>query len=306
MIKKISNNKLAIAFAVLLIFAALMIFTDIGKSEKTFKTNIVNIDTAKVNKILLYPQSQNHKEVQIWKDKTHWRVKLKSGKEATVPETKVKNILSVLNSIKSTRLAANDDKMWHEFQVDTAGTQVKVFENGKQALDLIVGKFSFQQPRSVSTYVRLADDKNVYAVDGFLTMTFNQGPNSFRNETIVNSTPSDWNKISINYTSGDSSFSIMKKNNKWYADNIKIDSAKSSRYAQTLSHVSSSNYVDQPNEVTPFAVITIETAKGNIIVNAYGDPQSPVIASSENTQSYFDGKKSSLYSRIFVSTNKLK
>lgn len=51
----------------------------------------------------------------------------------------------------------------------------------------MIGKFAFQQPRSMSTFVKLAGDIDIYEVEGFLDMIFNKTSNDFRDETIIKS-----------------------------------------------------------------------------------------------------------------------
>jgi len=64
-----------------------------GKGEKSFKTDIVNIDTAKVTAITIYPRANNHQEVKIYKEgKNNWKVNLADNKTASVPKSKVKSL----------------------------------------------------------------------------------------------------------------------------------------------------------------------------------------------------------------------
>ena len=192
MFNKVSNKTLIIVFGALVIIAAIYMIIESSHGERSFKTDIVNIDTAKVTAISIYPRATNHKEVKLYKEGKNWKVKLGNNLTANVPENKIQSLLKMLVEVKPTRVAAQDKSKWAEFKVDTAGTNVKIFEGGDNTLDLIVGKFSFQQPRQMNTFVRLNGEDEVYETQGFLDMAFNQKPDYFRNNALVNDDPANW------------------------------------------------------------------------------------------------------------------
>ena len=58
---------------------------------------------------------------------------------------------------------------------------------------MIIGKFTFkQQGRITTSYVRLAEEDDTYATDGILSMTFNQGINTWRDKTVIKGNKDDW------------------------------------------------------------------------------------------------------------------
>ena len=51
--------------------------------------------------------------------------------------------------------------------------------------DIYIGSFSYNQTtRKPKTYVRLNKEKDVFAVEGYLSMTFNRDLNGLRNKSI--------------------------------------------------------------------------------------------------------------------------
>lgn len=303
MFNKVSNKTLVIIFGVLIVLAAIYIIIESNQGERSFKSNIVNIDTSKVTALSIYPRATDHKEVRIYKagDK-NWKVKLNDNQTANVPENKVKDLLNMLVRVKPTRVAAQDKSKWAEFKVDTAGTRVKVYEGNDNTLDLIVGKFSFQQPRQMNTFVRLNGEDEVYETEGFLDMAFNQKPDYFRNNTLVNDNTENWKKLSFTYP--DSSFEMVKDSIHWTINGRETDSAKTAGYLRTISHLSSSSFVDNPSDAVlgkAKYTLTIEsTPPGGIVLTAYGDTSGTIITSTENNGSYFNGKQNNLLSKIFI------
>ena len=76
----------------------------------------------------------------------------------------MKNLLTQLIQIKAGSVAAQEESKWGEYKVDTSGTRVKVFEGEDNTLDITIGKFSYQNQYSMSSYVRVKGDKNVYQI----------------------------------------------------------------------------------------------------------------------------------------------
>lgn len=201
MFNKKSNKTLWIIFAILLVATILIFTTESTKNERTFKKDIVSIDTSSVTEILIYPKSSMGTEVKLTKINNSWNVVLESGKQYLVPRAKIKNLLNQILAIKPKRLASRSKQKFNEYEVnDSLATRIIVNEGSNEVLNLIIGKFAFQQPRSMSTFVRLADDTDIYEVDGFLDMTFNKSADNFRDETIIKSDKNKWNTLKFEHS----------------------------------------------------------------------------------------------------------
>ncbi len=303
MVNKLSIKILGIVFVILLIIVAWQ-FINSGKSERSFRSTLVSIDTAKVTSISLYPKATGHKEVRISKEGNYWNVNIAGGKTAPVPYSKVQSLLAQLISIKPESVAGQNESQWKEFEVDTSGIRVKVYEGNDEALDITIGKFTYQQPRSMSTYVRVSNDPDVYQVNGFLTYVFNHGPDYFRDDHVVNDDYINWNKLTFVYPA-DSSFQLTKNKNQWEVNGKPADSAKVVDYLSTLSHIEDPNFLDNP-DLSLFRkalyTLTIQSSsKGAITVAAYSGGTDMAVTSSQFNDTYFDGKKADFWKRVFVS-----
>jgi len=298
-----SLKKYAIIFVVLSLIVLFMFVFNAGKNERTFKNNLVDIDTSSVSAILLYPKSLHHKELKLYKSRSDWKIDLKSGKTVSVPKEKMKNLFTQILSIKPIRLAARESSKWHEYEVDTTGTRVQVFEGDDATLDIVIGKFSYQQQlRSMKSFVRLEDDKDVYEVNGFLSMTFNQGENAYRNAKLISGNTNNYVRLAFDYPA-DSSFQMIKVNNKWTSNDKQLDSAKVESYLRQLMRISNNNFIDNPSQDLlnkPVMKLRIDTDDNKIIIlQIYGDSKEQIISSSMNTESYFDAKKNKFAEKIF-------
>lgn len=293
--------------AVLGILVLLLLYTyigDGGRKERSFKKDLFTIDTSKVSEILIYPKSLNGKEVKIQKKNNEWAMQLENNSIAKVPNIKINNLINLLLKAKPKRLAAKSKDKWNEYKVDEKATRVKLMEGNDEVLNLVLGKFSFQQPRQMNSFVRLFDDVNVYEVEGMLEMAFNQNQNYFRDNKILNENKNNWNSLTFNYPN--SSFTLKNNEGVWNIDGVKTDSAKTDKFLQTLSRLNSREFVDGRSYQAPINTLKILRKDSTFAtINSYISDTLAVINSSENAQSYFDGSKNKLLSKIFINKKDL-
>ncbi len=303
MFNKLSTKTLISLFVVLLIIVVIFIYEDNKNGEKSFRTNLVDIDTSSVTSIQIYPPATQHKEVKLFKEAKGWKVQLADNKTAEIPHNKVESLFRELLSIKASSLASTEKSQWKEFKVDSSGTEVKVFDGDNNVSDLVIGKIQFERPRNMTTYVRVKGDNNVYSVDGFLTYAFNHNENYFRDNGIIKDYYSNWKKLTFTYP-GDSSFVLLKKGKKWEINNVSTDSAATAAYLSSISNLSSENMVDNfSKSVLNHALyhLTIQsTSKGIIEVTAYPDSSIILLNSSQNPNTYFNATENGTYRKLFV------
>ena len=161
MYSKKSNKTLWIVFGVLLVAVIIIFSSESTKKERSFKKEIVTIDTSAITSFSIFPKSKPGMEVKFLKDGESWKVSSNiNSKSYSVPKTKIENVFNELLRIEPKRVAARSKLKWSEYQVDSLATRIVVNESGTEVLNLIIGKFSFQQPRSMSTYIRFTYDVN--------------------------------------------------------------------------------------------------------------------------------------------------
>lgn len=315
---KKTNNRLLII--ILLALIGLFVFVKFFRSswtERTMKTDIVEIDTAKISSIVIYPNSQKGTEVKFYKENNNWKVSdTKIVADADVDA--VKGLINTFTEMKVLRLVTKSKDKWEEYQVtDSAATRVKVLVGKKVKADFYIGKFTYKQshdPYSMyggggggitgTTYVRVSDENDVYTVNGFLTFTFNQGFDSWRNRKLGKFVPAEITKFTIK-NPGDSSSMVQIKNNQYTVNNQPADSAKIANFLNKISYKSGSKFDDQFNPAmkVPFFELTLEKSLGTALsIKAYAKDSLFIVNSSVNAQSYFEMQASEL-SDLFVGPN---
>lgn len=313
MLKKISSIKMIGVLAVLVLVYLGIEFFGKKPRSKSFKSEIVTIDTAKVTRILIDGRDAN---LELKKEQNAWKVSIGEGKYAEAQKSSVKGTLNTLLSIKPSRIAAKSPEKWKEYQVDTSGTRVQVFEGSKNTLDLIIGRFGFNQQamqqqqmmggrggmQQFYSYVRPYNENEVYVAENFMGMSINARSADFRNKKLLSLTTDSIASIQFNYPA-DSSFVLARQDDKWNVFGTTADSVSVAEYLSNIRFVNGSDFVD---DVPPAALVSpavsikiVQNGKADVEVKAFQHPVHKwILHSSENPASYFTDEQ--LMERIFV------
>ncbi len=319
MYTKSKQRTLIIVFVILAIIVAVLKFIDYQKGDKTFRSDLIKVDTSEVTTINFFPKSTNFKQVELSRNGKTWNVKYNNKSWSADPAI-IKSILSQMSEMKTERIAATDKSKWKELGVSQeAGVRVQIKENRKTVADFIAGKISYSQSSnpyyqrgSMNTNIRLLNsgDDKVYAVSGYLGMMLNREANSFRNGLIVSIDRNNINKITFQYP-GDISFVLYKKANSWMINDMPADSLNAVNYVNTISQLSSHEFDDDFNISSftkPICTLKIEGDRNYFSeVKAFSsdDTKKYVLISSQNSNVKFNGDKNDLFKRVFIGKQKL-
>lgn len=321
MFNKLNLKWMAGIFVVLLLIALVLTIHDkkgLTNRNRSFKEKLTDFDSTQVTSLIIYPKSKKdpiilNKEGKIWTVSS-------AGKKFNAEESGIKNMIASLVSLTPMRIAANDKSNWKEYEVtDSTSSRVQVFADKKIVADVYIGKFTYQQPKNanpytrqqgtLTSYVRVAGDNAVYALEGLLSLSFNRQASDFRNNVVIYFDTKKWNRLS--FTGPAESFNLIKQNNKWMVDGILADSVRVEKYLTTIGYLYSSNYVDQPTleNTTPEYTLDIEgvNTQNPIKIKAFKSDTTNMylVTSSLNEGTYFSGKLSGLFDKIFVDKNSL-
>ncbi len=311
MSSKFDNKYLLVVLVILGAIFVFVKFYKAPKSERTLRTSIVQIDTSKVSKIKILPSSEKGGEVVFQRLGNSWKVG-NGIVEAGTGDNVVPNLFTQLLQIKPIRLESRQKESWEEYNLtDSLATRIIVYENDREKLNLYIGKFTYQQTNDPysggrggvkgTSYVRLDGEDEIYAVDGFLTFTFNQPFSSWRDQTFINLRKADITKLTFIYP-GDSSFVVALENNKWMLGNQFADSVKVDKYLTSISHKTASAFDDSfdPFGNPTYRLIIEGNNMENIVVNAYRkDEERLVLNSTLNPDSWFESRFDGLFQDIF-------
>ncbi|NPA36310.1 MAG: DUF4340 domain-containing protein [Chlorobi bacterium] len=319
MYRKFSIKTLAITFGVLLLAVIAVKVSDSFSRGNTLKNVLFDINTDDVTTIRIYPQTEKGKEITLVKNNGLWSVKY-NGATYNGDQNLINSLPGQINKLKPLRLAATKKESWKNFQVtDSAATKVVLENNGKVLAGLYIGKFSYIMPKNrmpqqnpymrqpqgkMNTYVRTLDDNNVYAVEGFLGMSFNRSADDFRDKTIISANKNDLTKLTFSYPA-DSSFVLSKKDNKWFVDDQPADSASVAGYLNKITHLRGRTFADAGVSSFNHSVKIEGNNMEPVTVQAFVSENGAVITSSRNKGTIFTDDKKDIVKKLFVSKKEL-
>ena len=171
-----------------------------------------------------------------------------------------------------------------DFQVDSAGTRVKVFEGDNETLDIILGRFGVEGQRSFYTYVRLADDNDTYVANNFMSMSISSTPDGFRMNDVFRLSKDSLMTIAFNYP--DSAFTINKsESGQWIIEGQPVDSTNMAKYLNGLRNVTNKSFDDGSFDAPILDVTYMFNNRDNIQVSM---DQDGTVKSSENEVELFN------------------
>ncbi|MEP7321976.1 MAG: DUF4340 domain-containing protein [Saprospiraceae bacterium] len=297
-----SNKKLLYLFLGLLaIFALTQLFNT--KKDRSFKSELLKVDTALVNKIVIHSSTDNHKETVLTKTGNDWTATQNQKTVTIVPGT-LDGILKELPMMKIKSIATQSKDRYNEYEIsDSAASHIEIFAGSKKVADFYSGKFGFNpQTNSMLSYIRVKDDPNVYTTDGFQSMTFNAAFSSFRDKNILKVSTDQIQKISA--ISNNTKLDLVKSGTLWSLNgNLLKDSTAIQNYLNSIQSLSGQDLVDDFSKAgSPSHSATVDAAGSSFTVDLYpsGDTLKPfMVHSSANPDVFFKEDSMNTFKTLF-------
>lgn len=242
-----ATKTLLALFVILLVITGLVKWTGNSNASRGLRNAVVKFDTTQVNKISI----ENGKTGNVVLNKVDkvWKVKAANGqKEYKANQQLVANALEQVNNIMPTSIVTRDKGKFRRYEVDSTGTRVQINDGKKDLSDFYIGRFQYSGPGQMTTYLRPAGQKNVYAVNGYLTDAFGKKLNKWRDRQIWIIKKADISKIDMIYPA-DSSFSAEQvKKGQWVSGKDTLDMGI---FTSALDHFLNFSAEDYENSMTP-------------------------------------------------------
>lgn len=297
-----NNKTLAIVFGGLLLIYFLTKVLG-GNRERSFDPNILTIDTARVSEIVVDPADDD--SFKILKTGGTWLVE-RGTETYTAAASSVASLLSNVASIKAERVVTKNPDRYADYNVDdSSGTGIQLFSDGEKIGDVVVGRFNFNQAtRSGISYFKKEGGPEIFAVDGFLSMTLSQGFDNYRDKDLFSVNTDDLTRFT--WDEDGVSLIAQRADSIWVDDmGTVIDSASITSFISGLGMVRGATFINGQQDIGE--KIKTLTMEGNnmvegIEVNCYVSADSShhfVIHSSANEEGYFFSDSTGIYDRLF-------
>ena len=275
------NKNLWILFVGLLALYLGSQFFSGEKKTRSFDPNLFPVDTAAIDLIEVYSKADDFAQIKLTRTATGWTAS--NGTVSTTAQANIVNAtLGQMLQAKATRIAAKSQEKWTNFEIDEAAAKshIKAFASGKLLADFWVGGFRYNnETRQGTSFIRKSDKDDVYAVDGFISMSLGQGFSGYRNNSMMKFNELDISKLSVQQDGQSASY--QRAANQWInASGEAMDSTKMMTYLKGLANFTSNKFADDFQETDPGISsrqnLTIEANNGAapITVNCYQVPGS--------------------------------
>jgi hypothetical protein len=244
------NTWILIGVLAALIVAAYFVMQRPGESSspESSGTTLVDFDSAAVDRIEI--RSPNgpaiiEREGGVWMvtSPVHYR-----ADDATVAST-----LSSGKRMEIKGLISSNPEKRSLFQVDSAGTMVRIFEHGAEKAAFWIGKPS---PSYTETYVRREGSNEVYIASGMFASTFSRRANEWRDKTIFKTDQDAIAAVTLRF--GDTTVALVRQDSVWKMEDdiAKTDVVKS--FVGALANLQADDFADSAVPAMPAPDVQIE------------------------------------------------
>lgn len=278
---------------------------------RSFKDVLVKVDTSLVNKIIFHPKG-NSSRITMQKNGNGWTAD--NGEyQISATSNSVNSLLMPSTEIKTLQLISKNESKWAEYEVDDdAGKKVELYNGNQLLCAFYVGRFSFNQnTRSAKTYIRLADENDIYVVDGFLSMSYDKQFDDFRNKKLVNGLQLD-DISQVRIEANDFNFSISKDiNNHWIDTNEgEVDSLKAINAIRSVVNLRGneilSGFNASQNEQIRL-LLESNSGKPGEQISIYQNPAGGfAVKSSSNDDVFFKSDSTGIYKTAYLDFQNLR
>lgn len=299
-----NNKTLAIVFGALMVIYLLTKLLG-GSKERSFDPEIIGIDTSEVTLINVDPSGEAAFSIKRVDGNT-WVLE-REGSTYAATSASVMSLLGNLVSINAERVVSKNPERFKDYGVDVeTGTSIKVLNGDKVLGNLMVGRFNFNQAtRSGTSYVKKGDGEEVYAVEGFMSMSLSQGMDNYRNKELLKLVPEDLTKLTLE--DGGNATTVLRPDSIWrFSGGELVDSAAISTYLNALRSVNGGTFAMGKSDVgvkTNELVIEGNNMGAPVVIECYASADTShhfVIHSSLNEEGYFFSDSSGIYDRLFA------
>lgn len=274
-------------------------------SERSFKEVLVEVDTASINKIIFFPKGDVGKIV-LTKNAGRWQAD-NGIKNVNATPSSIQAFLAPVTKIKAEQLISKNASKWVDYEVDDVnGKKIELYNGDKVLSSFYVGRFNFNQnTRSAKSYMRLANENDIYVVDGFLSMTYEKQFDDFRNKKLVNNILAA--KVSsLSVQSQESDFKIEKDmSNNWIGPNdASLDSIAVMNVVNAFINMTGNEIDDNfiRDETKHLAKISLNSDKDEVqVIDIYnkGDNEFILVGSSNN-EVFFESDSTGLFKKAYL------
>lgn len=227
--RKINPKYLLVSFLALLAIWIIVRYAAVLRRTSNVRSEIIALDTAQIDALRISRQDGNKAILLRRLDVGKWKVGYENEPSYEADQSSVKQALGLLSKLNAQRMLTRNKEKWSVYEVTDSALLVEARVKDKTMVALRIGKVSFPATGSAFTAVRLANENEVYAVEGYLNTTLGRNLNEWRDKTFMRLKPDRVDKVVFEYPA-DSSFTLIKADTVWKLGEVVVKSDMVERY----------------------------------------------------------------------------
>jgi hypothetical protein len=230
------NTVILAGVLVVLLVVAVLVMQKPGERSSSGDSGVLlaQIDSLAVDKIEI---SSPTNSVVLKKNGVEWFVDQPVTYRAD--QGVVASFLHESRMMEVKNVVSNKPEKFPVFQVDSTGTQVKIYEKGALKIGFIAGKATTSYSE---TYARREGSNEVMIVSGVSPYAFSRPVKDWRDKALV-TVPRE-NIKEVRYQYGDTTFVLALKDSVWMIGGERTQESVVNSLLSTLSNVQADDFVD--------------------------------------------------------------
>ncbi|TKJ42511.1 hypothetical protein CEE37_02155 [candidate division LCP-89 bacterium B3_LCP] len=284
------NKSLLTLLGVLVALLVIYLIIDSARDVTEQTESFFALDTNKVDGFTII---NKHDTINLKRRASGWNL----GEPLDYPADSrfTGNVIEKLATMDIETLITEDSSKASQFEVDTAGVEVMVFEGADTVAHFMVGKTS---PDRRHTYCSFVGDDKIYLLKGTFTSQLNRKKKDWRDKSILEIDPESVNKLDFTYP--DEVFSLEKTDTTWIVDKrgllLDTDEQMVNRVVRSISRFRTFDFVDGDTvQVVDFSVPTLSLVVHTDVGDTYKFDFVPESAESKRYLIHKEGVEKALF-----------
>jgi hypothetical protein len=218
-----------------------------GAQERTFRANVVELDTSTVNRIAIRARKAGHEEAVLERKDGHWNMTYK-GANYRADDANVNWLLGHFEHMKADRVVGTTDAVRDRYGlVDSLASTVELTTADGRSRKLIVGRSVNPEQAEPWTAVQIEGEQEVYATPGTLSSSVDNEPlTAWRPRVLITGDAVNWDRLTFTYPA-DSGYVLERRGAEWLVDSMPADTSKVNRFLKSLTLCKAQSFADTVN-----------------------------------------------------------
>jgi len=268
-----------IGILAILIIAVMLVLRQPGERSASVDEGamLVSYDSAAIDRMDIVT---NGARISLEKQGSGWMIT--APIRAIADNKSVQNAIGTGKSLRISSLVSSNPQKQGMFQVDSAGTLVRVFEKGAERAAFRIGK---PGATYTDTYIRREGSNDVCLTNAMVGSAFNRQVRDWRDKAILSLQPETIRSVRFHY-GGDTTFTLSLQDSMWRVDGQPASEYVVRGFLASLASLQCDEFVDTALTTIPPVTGMLDVDGTQVGFHGKPDASMLVVITSRSPQVY--------------------